>query len=334
MRVLKMFRFWIPGLVSLSVGGGGGGGDGGAAKMEADRQARVDAAVAKINAIFNGQDQSVVTGQATAFDPNATYYNADGSQYMAPTKSVQTQVAQQDPAAGYWTGGGDNGETWVANPGITAGSSGGDNDSFGGYYRNDTVTDMNAVKKALSGGELYTGVDTIKGIDRQGMYDQQRQAVTDVNTRDVNRQAEEATRANKFGLARSGLAGGSVDIDSNADLTRRQNEGLIKAAGIGDQAAADLRTSDERTRQNLISMAQSGIDTGQAGQLALSGLEANSQNAASAASGAQIGSLFGDLSNAYLVNQQLAGQRAGFSQYPQQRLGNSVRSGGSAGTLN
>lgn len=151
--------------------------------------------------------------------------------------------------------------------------------------------------------------------NRQSLYDQQRQAVYDLNANDVNRQYSDAERANRFGLARSGLIGGSADIDSNADLTRRANEGLIKAAGIGDQAAADLQTSDERARQNLISMAQSGIDTGQAGQMALQQLDANTASAASARGGATVGGLFDSLANAYLYGQQQQGLAAGMAPY-------------------
>jgi hypothetical protein len=162
---------------------------------------------------------------------------------------------------------------------------------------------------------IKTSVDAINGIfgqsDRNAMYDDQKQAVTDLNRREVDRQYSLAERDNRFGLARNGLLGGSVDVDSNADLQRRTNEGIIQSTAVGDQAAADLRTADERTRQGLISMAQSGIDTGTAQQTALAGLNANSQAAAGARGGATIGSLFGDLSNAYLANQVNAGRAAG-----------------------
>ncbi|AZY49591.1 hypothetical protein [Bordetella avium] len=157
-----------------------------------------------------------------------------------------------------------------------------------------------------------------QGDKRNALYDQQRSAVTGLNSREVDRQWGEAERQNRFGLARSGLIGGSADVDSSAELQRRTNEGLMKAAGAGDQAAADLQTADERSRQNLISMAQSGIDTGTAAQMALSQLDANANNAASARSGSNIGALFGDLANAYLMQQQLSGSRAGAAMYGNQ----------------
>lgn len=145
------------------------------------------------------------------------------------------------------------------------------------------------------------------GANRDKMYNEQKSAVYDLNKAEVDRQAAVAERANRFGLARSGLVGGSADVDSNAELNRRTNEGLIRTGGIADQSAADLKLQDEKTRSNLINMAQSGIDTGSAATMALNGLSVNADQAAAQRNGATIGSLFSDLSQAYLVNQQASG---------------------------
>lgn len=144
--------------------------------------------------------------------------------------------------------------------------------------------------------------------DRSNLYSEQKQAVLDLNKMEVDRQAQEAERANRFGLARAGLLGGSADIDSNQEINRRTNEGIMRAGGLADQAAAELKSADERTRSNLISMAQSGIDTGTAAELALQGLSANAAQAAGARTGATVGSLFGDLASAYLMNQITQGR--------------------------
>lgn len=161
---------------------------------------------------------------------------------------------------------------------------------------------------------------TFNNSGRDALYSDQKTAVYDLNKREVDRQASEAERMNRFGLARTGLLGGSVNVDSVSDLNRRTNEGLMRAGGIADQAAADLKTQDERTRSNLISLAQSGIDTGTAAQQALKGLEVNSANAASARAGATVGGLFNDMSQAYLINQQNQGRQAG-NQYGGQWYG-------------
>lgn len=174
-------------------------------------------------------------------------------------------------------------------------------------------------------GRVRSAVDTINsifnGAGRDKLYTEQKDAVYDLNKKDVDRQFSEAERGNRFALARNGLSGGSVDVDSNADISRRTNEGLMKAAGVADQAAADLQASDERTRSNLISTAQSGIDTGQAASMALAQLDSNNQSAAGARSGATVGNLFNDMAQAYLWNQQSKGATSGSSPYGQQWLG-------------
>jgi len=163
-------------------------------------------------------------------------------------------------------------------------------------------------------------VDGDPSNSRDAMYADQKSNVYDLNKLEVDRQAKVAERDNRFGLARNGLMGGSVDVDSNQELDRRTNEGLLRAGGIADQSAADLKTADERTRSNLLSMAQSGIDTGSAATMALEGLKVNADNVAQARAGATVGNLFSDLSNAYLMNQANQGTTAGMA-YGQQNFG-------------
>ena len=236
--------------------GGGGGGDPGAEarQQEAERQARIKAATAEINAIFNNQ--------------------------VKKTRQV-------------------------ANPARM--NNGGMIEGLLDQLQPETITE-----------EYWEAGDPANS--REKLYADQKTAVYDLNKREVDRQAAEAERVNRFGLARTGLLGGSVNVDSVADLDRRTNEGLMRAGGIADQAAADLKTQDERTRSNLISLAQSGIDTGTAAQQALKGLEVNSANAASARAGSTVGRLFDDLSQAYLANQINQGRQTGM-QYGQQWTG-------------
>ena len=169
--------------------------------------------------------------------------------------------------------------------------------------------------------------------NRDQLYSDQRNTVLELNRQEVERQAAEAERANRIALARSGLLGGSATIDSNAELNRRTNEGLMRAGGIADASAAELKAQDERTRANLISMAQSGIDTGSAATMAAQGLQANAQQAASQRGGATIGSLFQDLSQAYLINQGNQGRSGVQMPQQQQWFGVSDPRSGTGGTI-
>jgi hypothetical protein len=184
----------------------------------------------------------------------------------------------------------------------------------------------NKVKKTNPDGSEFW-VDGDPANARDTLYADQRKTVYDLN------KTEAIGPLGFLGLARMGLLGGSVDVDSNAELNRRTNEGLLRAGGIADQAAADLKASDEKTRSNLISMAQSGIDTGTASQMALQGLKVNADSVAQQRSGSSIGSLFNDLSQAYLANQVNAGRASGFSPYQQNPYGSLNPRAGSSGTL-
>lgn len=243
------------------------GGDGGSKAMqrqEEERQARVNAAIKAINEIFDPPSYQQGVNVATEYDPYKTYYNKDGSVFK---------------------GGG------AADGSLAHG------------VKDATVygLDMNKVNQAIANGELFTDVQTVQPENRrEKLYGEQRQAVYDINARDVKRQYGDAEKANRFGLARNGLMGGSADVDSNARLQEMTNEGLIKAGGIADNASAALKSADESARQSLISMAQSGIDTGSAQQLAQNQLDYSSQKALGERSGASIGNLFGGLAQAYL----------------------------------
>lgn len=207
--------------------------------------------------------------------------------------------------------------------------------AYGTRYNTTVQWDENGNPVEVQTPETYEyWVNGDPNNSRSKLYADQKAAVYDLNTKEVNRQAAEAERVNRFGLARTGLLGGSADVDSNSELNRRTNEGLLRAGGIADQSAADLQAQDERTRANLISMAQSGIDTGSAASMALNGLSANANQAAQARSGATVGSLFDDLSQAYLTNQILTGRNAALTGLNKdQFIGSQGTGGGTQGTV-
>jgi len=160
------------------------------------------------------------------------------------------------------------------------------------------------------------------GAGRDNLYNQHKDAVYNINVKDVADQYSDAERANRFGLARHGLMGGSADIDSQARLQEKANEGYVKAAGLADSAVSDFMAADERSKQSLLSMAQSGIDTGTAQQMALNNLNANAQSAAGSSAGASIGGLFNNLGQAYLTRQIMDSANRGWNGYYSTPSGN------------
>lgn len=270
--------------------GGGSGAADRANAMEAERRAQVQAAVNAINDIFDPKAYKQGVGVATTFDPNKTYYNKDGSIFDAQTNfSLPTTgnlrynlmdqiVRMRDQYANPW--------------------------------------DMDKINKAIANGELYTSVETVQPENtREKLYDEQQKAVYELNAKSVNDQYTDAERTNRFALARNGLLGGSSDIESNARLQEKTNEGLVQAQALGQQAASDLRTADEQSKQSLISMAQAGIDTGTAQQMATAQLNSNAQSALGQRGGATIGNLFDNLGQAYLNRQIMNAAQNGYNYY-------------------
>lgn len=282
-------------------GKGGSSGSKQMEQMEAQRQARISAAVNTINNIFDPRPYQKGVEAATSFDPTKMYYNADGTRFSAATTSK-----------GALKGGG-KGNSRYQNV-------------------NGQLWDMQAVNDALAKGQLYSGVETITPDSREKLYQEQKQAIFDINAKELDDQFQNAERANRFGLARNGLMGGSADIESNAKLQDKVSEGLIQAQAKGEEAASQLRTNDEQSKASLIAMAQSGIDTGTAQQMAASQLAANAQTALGNRGGATIDRLFDSLSQAYLTNKLYQAAQNGMNFY-NRGVGNYSTRGGDSGTI-
>lgn len=251
--------------------GGGDGGAGDMRKQEEERQAKVQAAVDAINAKFG------VASGAAATAPGREAF----------TKAARTK--QNLISDGTEGGLGDRWET-VADP------DGPMTFDEAGY--NKAMADWQAAQAAPGAAKAA----------RDALYTDIQGAVKDTAMRGVDRQFTEASRNNLFGLARSGLLGGSVDAESGSELQTLYGEGRLKAAQAGQQAASDLRVSDEKTRQNLIGLAQSGLDTGTAASMAASQMGAAADLARSQTAGANVGRLFDDMGQAYLMSQGLKGR--------------------------
>lgn len=92
---------------------------------------------------------------------------------------------------------------------------------------------------------------------------------------------QDTDRKLKFSLARDGMTGGSVDVDENSEQMRNYLAGILESDRRAQGDAAGLRAQDESMKQNLIQMANGGVDMTSAAQLAANGLRssiANDQN--------------------------------------------------------
>lgn len=126
---------------------------------------------------------------------------------------------------------------------------------------------------------------------------------------DLNEQKSEQDRQATFALARSGLSGGSRDVDLRRDLGKSYLKGVLTADRRAQAAAEDLRSSDQDLRRSLLSMASTGANVGNVGQQALTSMSGNiaAKRADLAQSG--LGNLFEDFADIYSRSRDAADRR-------------------------
>lgn len=96
---------------------------------------------------------------------------------------------------------------------------------------------------------------------------------------DLNKDRGLIERDTGFGLARTGLAGGSRDIDLNRDILDTYQQGVLRASDRALGVSNSARAADDRTRVGLINSIRSGLDEGSAQQQAYESMRNNSRQA-------------------------------------------------------
>ena len=222
---------------------------------ELARQQRVREGTARINSIFDGGTYvSGRVGSGTAYDPNQTYYNADGSVFTMPTTSTSS--------AGAGTNFGGNGLLGRL----------GDSDLGGASQSSPWET-------ALASG-LYTSRNQTTGQFGEDFFDQRQQSYLDYATPQINNQYSDAQKELTYALARSGKLASSSRADLASELQRQFDLQTQKAADDALNYRTQAQTSVEDARANLITTLNATGDADQAASSALARAQALSQPAA------------------------------------------------------
>lgn len=110
---------------------------------------------------------------------------------------------------------------------------------------------------------------------------------------------DDAAQQLKFALARSGLMGGSADVDKHQEVDDRFQSGLLKARTFADQEAARLRSQEQQARNRLLSTAASGsVGAGQIRSLAQDQVSGITKSLQSPSIAPSLGNTFAGLSDA------------------------------------
>jgi hypothetical protein len=126
---------------------------------------------------------------------------------------------------------------------------------------------------------------------------------------DLDREHRDAGLKLKFALARSGLSGGSADVDSNADLSEAYFRGVAEADRRALGAGANLRAEDQSAKQQLFSQLLGGSDATTAAQNAAQMMRTNASIAKQNATFGAFDSLFSQFGDIYKSSQEAAGER-------------------------
>lgn len=171
---------------------------------------------------------------------------------------------------------------------------------------------------------------------RENLYSKIGQDATNVAMTDLNKERGITERELKFQLARNGLSGGSRDIDANRDVLDTYQQGVLRASNMGTQTSNNARSSDEKTRVNLINSIQAGLTAGDAVQQAYAGMSNNAAAAQDEANATTLAGFFDVLRsqqdrNQYQKGVESTGQQTFTSPYTKtskSSYGGTVRSVG------
>lgn len=148
---------------------------------------------------------------------------------------------------------------------------------------------------------------------RQNQYNDFLSAVREHYTGDANRQKKVADRNLKFSMAKAGLSGGSADADARTNLGEEFTRGLLQAEDSAQASLGDLKASDEASRLQLLTMAQSGLDATTAASRAMANVQQGAQTAKARATADGLGDIFAATNKTYQQQQEAAGRRAGMT---------------------
>lgn len=148
-------------------------------------------------------------------------------------------------------------------------------------------------------GTINSNISQINSAfsNRQGQYNDYLNALNKSYQTQLNLQQSQSSRGLKFAMARSGMTGGSVAADQGAELKREMGQGTVTASEQAQAKLAALQSSDQASKNQMVSLAESGANIGNAAAQTSTALQANINNAQSALGPDTLGNAFGGIAN-------------------------------------
>lgn len=142
-----------------------------------------------------------------------------------------------------------------------------------------TMSENNGAFTTTPMSQTYDGSKQME--QRNAGYETVRQNALGLALNDLSEQKNDASRDTRFGLARAGLTGGSVDVDTNQNIADRYAKGVLQSNQNADGIVSGVQAKDEAARADLISRINAGMDANSATTSALAQMQ-NNQAAAKA----------------------------------------------------
>ena len=162
------------------------------------------------------------------------------------------------------------------------------------YYQAELAKLTNVAGMSKQSAEAKTNAAA-----RQAGYDQIRSSNMAILQDDINRNRNDAARLLKFGLSRSGLSGGSVDIDENRSLTDANQRSIIQANQLSDNQVQQVRAKDESDYATAIQKIDAGLEADTAITTATQAVKNNRDQAISDPTSSSLNNLFASIGNAW-----------------------------------
>jgi hypothetical protein len=146
--------------------------------------------------------------------------------------------------------------------------------------------------------------------------------------REVNRQQADATRQNRFALARSGQIGSSLQADRTRKLGETYGRALLEAERRAQAGGADIRAADADAQARMIGLVQGGLDATTAASQSASAMRNNLSAGAAQRNADSLGNLFGGFADYFQQSREAAARRRADAQFSPMGLYQSAFIGG------
>lgn len=178
---------------------------------------------------------------------------------------------------------------------------------------NNSASNAAAAADAQRQNSINTSISQINSAygspTRQAQIDAFGRNLNSYYTGQANEQEANSARNLKFAEARSGLTGGSANVDANTQLSKDYTKALLQASQLAQGGKASLEQADVNSKNNLISLAETGANIGSIPGQVATAQKASLDAAQNYGNANALGNIFAGTAGIYQTEQNAAANR-------------------------